>query len=67
MKLDSVKENLPVKNVSFTKVTFKPDLARFNMEILTDDVVGLFNRRVVDMCGTTKKQIKVFLNGDELK
>jgi len=67
MKLDKVQQSLPVKNVSFTKVTFRPELSRFNMDNLTDDIVGLFSRRVVDMCGTTKKQIKVFLNGDELK
>lgn len=29
------------------------------MDSLTDDIVALFSKRVVDMCGTTKKSVKV--------
>jgi len=67
MILDSTQVKQPIKNVSFTKVTFKPELDRFKIDSLSDDMVGLFSRRVVDMCGTIKQRIKVFLNGNELK
>ncbi|XP_038973856.1 DNA topoisomerase 2-like isoform X2 [Phoenix dactylifera] len=34
---------------NWTKVTFKPDLAKFNMTHLEDDVVALMKKRVVDL------------------
>lgn len=48
-------KDLPPKwsGVSSTKVTFTPDLARFHMSSLTDDVVDLMIRRVYDVAGTT--------------
>lgn len=48
---------------NWTKVTFKPDLAKFNMTMLEDDVVVLMKRRVVDLAGTLGKTVKVELNG----
>ncbi|KAH7659032.1 DNA topoisomerase type IIA protein [Dioscorea alata] len=48
---------------NWTKVTFKPDLAKFNMTMLEDDVVALMKRRVVDLAGTLGKTVKVELNG----
>ena len=37
----------------FTKVTFSPDLAKFKMTELTDDMIGLFMKRAYDIAGTT--------------
>ncbi|KAJ0989896.1 hypothetical protein J5N97_008252 [Dioscorea zingiberensis] len=48
---------------NWTKVTFKPDLAKFNMTSLEDDVVALMKRRVIDLAGTLGKTVKVELNG----
>ncbi|KAH7570640.1 hypothetical protein ACOSQ2_019276 [Xanthoceras sorbifolium] len=48
---------------NWTKVTFKPDLAKFNMTHLEDDVLGLMKKRVVDMAGCLGKTVKVELNG----
>ncbi|KAI4363914.1 hypothetical protein MLD38_020075 [Melastoma candidum] len=48
---------------NWTKVTFKPDLAKFNMTHLEDDVVALMKKRVVDMGGCLGKTVKVELNG----
>uniref|UniRef100_A0ACD5YS87 Uncharacterized protein n=1 Tax=Avena sativa TaxID=4498 RepID=A0ACD5YS87_AVESA len=51
---------------NWTKVTFKPDLAKFSMSVLEDDVVALMRKRVVDMAGTLGKTVKVELNGQKV-
>ncbi|XP_038974184.1 DNA topoisomerase 2-like [Phoenix dactylifera] len=51
---------------NWTKVTFKPDLAKFNMTHLEDDVVALMKKRVVDLAGILGKSIKVELNGQRI-
>ena len=47
----------------FTCITFTPDLARFQMEGLEEDIVALMKKRVYDIAGTTKGPLKVYLNG----
>ncbi|KAK5978496.1 DNA gyrase/topoisomerase IV A subunit [Trichostrongylus colubriformis] len=49
----------------YTKVTFKPDLKKFKMSELDDDIIGLMSRRAYDIAGSTKG-VKVFLNGKVL-
>lgn len=39
------------KKEDFTKITFQPDLARFGMEQLDEDIVALLTRRVYDIAG----------------
>ena len=56
-----IKENPDGKD--FTCVTFKPDLKRFGMETLDNDIVSLMIKRVYDMAGCTPTQVKVKLNG----
>ena len=51
---------------NWTKVTFKPDLAKFNMTHLEDDVVALMKKRVVDLAGILGKSVKVELNGQRI-
>lgn len=50
----------------YTRVTFRPDLARFGMESIDDDTLALLKRRVYDLAGTVKN-VKVFLNDERLK
>ena len=50
----------------FTCITFEPDLKRFGMDILDDDIVALFEKRVFDMAGITPKTVSVYLNGKKL-
>ncbi|CAD25222.1 DNA TOPOISOMERASE II [Encephalitozoon cuniculi GB-M1] len=45
----------------FTKITFKPDLRRFKMTRLDDDIVALLRKRVYDLAGIVK-DVKIFLN-----
>lgn len=49
----------------YTKVTFKPDLAKFHMESLDDDILSVLRRRVYDLCGTVK-DCNVYLNDNKL-
>ncbi|PKA63063.1 DNA topoisomerase 2 [Apostasia shenzhenica] len=51
---------------NWTKVTFKPDLAKFKMSFLEADVVALMKKRVVDIAGAIGKTVKVELNGQRL-
>lgn len=51
---------------NWTKVTFKPDLAKFNMTHLEDDVVALMSKRVMDVAGCLGKGVKVELNSQRL-
>ena len=50
----------------YTKITFRPDLARFGMTSIDDDTVSLLKKRVFDLAGTTK-DVRVYLNGERLK
>lgn len=49
----------------FTKVTFSPDLAKFKMEKLDDDIVALMSRRAYDVAASSRG-VKVFLNGSRI-
>ncbi|KAJ3402189.1 DNA topoisomerase 2, partial [Chytridiales sp. JEL 0842] len=50
----------------FTKITFKPDLAKFGMTHLDDDIDALFKKRAYDLAGCVPG-IKVFLNDTRIK
>ncbi|RUP45793.1 hypothetical protein BC936DRAFT_147722, partial [Jimgerdemannia flammicorona] len=50
----------------FTRITFKPDLAKFGMETIDDDLEALLKKRVYDLAGCVKN-IKVFLNDERIK
>ncbi|KAF9905433.1 DNA topoisomerase 2 [Linnemannia zychae] len=54
------------KKEEFTRISFKPDFARFNMESIDDDLEALLKKRAYDLAGCVKG-IKVFLNGERIK
>ncbi|ODQ79069.1 hypothetical protein BABINDRAFT_162139 [Babjeviella inositovora NRRL Y-12698] len=54
------------KGPEYTKITFRPDLAKFGMEKLDNDILGVMRRRVYDLCGSVR-DISVNLNGKRLK
>ncbi len=56
----------PNKGEDFTKVTFRPDFAKFGMSGMDDDFEALVKRRVYDLAGTCKG-VRVALNGTRLK
>ena len=47
----------------FTKVSFRPDLRKFNMTHLDDDTVSLLTKRVYDLAGVSDARVRVRLNG----
>lgn len=49
----------------FTRITFSPDLVKFKMERLDEDIVSLMSRRAFDVAASTKG-VSVFLNGHKL-
>ncbi len=54
----------------YTCITFKPDLARFKMEFMDDDIIALLSKRVYDIAGTNTAsgaKLNVFLNGNKLE
>ncbi|KAJ3370984.1 DNA topoisomerase 2 [Allomyces arbusculus] len=54
------------KGEEYTKISFKPDLAKFGMTSLDADIVALLKKRVYDMAGCVRG-VKVWLNGDRIK
>jgi DNA topoisomerase II len=58
------------KKGDWTKITFSPDLARFKMNTLDEDTVGLLSRRAYDVAGTMAngrgKKLCVSLNGKKV-
>ena len=51
----------------YTKITFKPDLARFGMTEIDKDTLALLYKRVYDMTACTDKNLSVSLNGEKLE
>jgi len=51
----------------YTKITFEPDLKKFKMKDLEDDIVSLLKKRVYDSAGTTSHKISVYLNGKKIQ
>jgi len=49
----------------FTRVTFYPDLAKFNMETLDKDTMALLSRRAWDIAASARG-VKVYLNGKRI-
>jgi DNA topoisomerase-2 len=49
----------------YTKFTFKPDLTRFEMETLEDDMIEMMKKRVYDVAGCNSS-LKVWLNGKRI-
>ncbi|KZC12629.1 PREDICTED: DNA topoisomerase 2 [Dufourea novaeangliae] len=50
----------------FTKVVFSPDLSKFKMQSLDDDIVALMSRRAFDIAASSRG-VKVFLNGTRIR
>lgn len=46
----------------FAKFTFTPDLKRFGLSELTDDIISLFEKRAYDVCACTPLKVKVVYN-----
>jgi DNA topoisomerase-2 len=54
------------KQKSFTQITFTPDLKKFGLSTLSDDIVNLFKKRVYDIAGLGEK-LKVYYNDHKIE
>lgn len=54
------------KRKDFTRVTFRPDFAKFGLVGFTPDIRALLHKRVYDLAGTTASDVRVYLNGARL-
>lgn len=54
------------KKTEYTKITFKPDLAKFGMEKIDGDMLSVMKRRIYDLAGSVTG-VKVLLNKQRLK
>ena len=50
----------------FTCITFQPDLQKFKMDKLDNDIISLFIKRVYDMSGVTPKSVNVYYNEEKI-
>lgn len=50
----------------YTEVVFEPDLKRFHMSKLDDDIVSLFKKRVYDLAGCTPPTVNIYLDGKKI-
>ena len=55
------------KSKPYTKVSFKPDYNRLQLEGLSQQMIALFQRRVYDIAGCTTKEVKVRYNDNLIK
>lgn len=54
------------KSKGMTKITFKPDLKKFNIKTLTNDIVSVMKKRVYDIAVNTSKLITVYYNNEKI-
>jgi len=47
----------------YTRISFKPDLARLGIDALSPDMLSVFHRRVLDIAAVTDKKVSVKYNG----
>jgi len=50
------------KGKPYTKIVFKPDFKRLNIDGLSSDMIALLKKRVYDIAAVTDKQVKVKYN-----
>ena len=51
-------------NKPYTRITFRPDLARLGLTELGPDMLSVFRRRVLDIAAVTDKKVGVKYNGE---
>ncbi|VDN55056.1 unnamed protein product [Dracunculus medinensis] len=49
----------------FTRISFKPDLSKFSLSDLSENMVILMKKRAIDVAGTLNS-VDVFFNGDKI-
>jgi DNA topoisomerase-2 len=55
------------KGQDYVEIRFTPDYQRFKLKNITNDLFGLFKKRVFDLAGVMGKKVRVFFNQEELQ
>ena len=55
------------KNKGGVKISIEPDFEKFKTNSFSSDMINLLKRRVVDLIGLTKKDIKINLNSKQIQ
>jgi DNA topoisomerase-2 len=50
------------KKSSYTKIIFKPNLKLFNLRELTDDIIALMKKRLIDIGFNSHSKVKIYYN-----
>ena len=50
----------------YTQINFEPDLKRFGLKELDNDIFKLFERRVYDLAGCSPKTVNVYFNDKKI-
>ncbi|CAL5084941.1 unnamed protein product [Urochloa decumbens] len=56
-----------LQGVNWTKIIFKPDLAKFHMTHLDEDAIALIRKRVVDVASFLGTTVQVVFNGQRIQ
>ena len=59
-------EDFSAESSEFTEVSFEPDLKKFGLEKITNDIESLLTKRVYDLAGCTPSSVNVYLNGKKI-
>lgn len=51
----------------YAKFTFKPDFEKFGMTCLSDDLINLLYKKIIDVSLCSKKNLKVYFNNNHIK
>merc|ERR1711871_1404294 len=62
IKNEPVIEKLTKKEKSYVKITFYPDLEKFKLKNISNNLMALFQKRVNDISATTNSKVKVYFN-----
>lgn len=74
--VQTYEKNMKIKNVPvisdcklkpYTVIKFKPDLERFGITKLDDDLIDMIKKRAYDLAACTDKQLSVFFNGVKIE
>lgn len=50
----------------YTKIVFEPDLEKFGLSEMTEDIISHFYKRVIDIAANTPKDVSVSFNGKKI-
>ncbi len=66
VKLANLNTDSKTKFLGGVKITIEPDFEKFKAKNFSADMINLLNRRVVDLIGLSKKEIKIYLNNKQI-